>query len=437
MHKTAACRRPKIWFFTMQVILDANGLAPAGDCYDVTTGLKMFVGMAALIPSTASTPIIISPLSTLAGIAAIIGVSEAVQSASYLVCMINLVQACLANIAMLMQHMLAHICEDKRFSGGKRLPTSLTVLCECAGCEDGAGPAFHRQARAVQRPCGVHRRPHRPRTQGATIFWCVSNGTCHKNTGTIRPGPNSANLAIAAMFSTNVEHASRGVHCQDCMTSRGKCPLDPDQQYIHAHPQVFTTEIALVNMANLAASLLYNPDGTNIDYNVLGIQAYVVRTAVGINITDFTIQKCLPHVLSEELLLGLEPPTMPSCRHAAHSNPRHHSAVAAGRSHRSPRPIETMAAPHAGSGRVAAARRARGPPSPVRCRAHQPHGHGHHPVGAGHHQEHLLRPGAVHAGLHQHRDQRAADRRRRRHRQHQHPRHRRHVRHGGAFVRTQ
>jgi hypothetical protein len=41
--------------------------------------------------------------------------------------------------------------------------------------------------------------------------------------------------------------------------------------------QVYTTEVALMNLANLAASLLYKPDSTNVDYNILGIQTLVVR----------------------------------------------------------------------------------------------------------------------------------------------------------------
>lgn len=63
----------------LQVTLDANGVAPDGDCYDVATGLKVFVGMAALVPKNASEPVIVSPLSTIVGIGAIIGVPEAVS----------------------------------------------------------------------------------------------------------------------------------------------------------------------------------------------------------------------------------------------------------------------------------------------------------------------------------------------------------------------
>ena len=35
-----------------------------------------------------------------------------------------------------------------------------------------------------------------------------------------------------------------------------------------------------MNLANLAASLLYKPDSTNVDYNILGIQTLVVRLHV-------------------------------------------------------------------------------------------------------------------------------------------------------------
>jgi hypothetical protein len=63
----------------MQVELDANGIAPDGDCYDVATGLKVFIGMAALVPQNASELVVISPMSTMAGISAIIGVPEAVR----------------------------------------------------------------------------------------------------------------------------------------------------------------------------------------------------------------------------------------------------------------------------------------------------------------------------------------------------------------------
>ena len=41
--------------------------------------------------------------------------------------------------------------------------------------------------------------------------------------------------------------------------------------------QVYTTEVALLNLANLAASLLYKEGSTNVDYNILGIQTLVVR----------------------------------------------------------------------------------------------------------------------------------------------------------------
>jgi hypothetical protein len=61
------------------VELDADGNAPAGDCYDAATGLKVFIGMVALLPQNASQPVVISPASTMAGIGAIIGVSEAVR----------------------------------------------------------------------------------------------------------------------------------------------------------------------------------------------------------------------------------------------------------------------------------------------------------------------------------------------------------------------
>jgi hypothetical protein len=47
------------------------------DCYDATTGLKVFVGMGALVPTNPATPVVISPLSTLAAVASIVGVSEA------------------------------------------------------------------------------------------------------------------------------------------------------------------------------------------------------------------------------------------------------------------------------------------------------------------------------------------------------------------------
>ena len=63
----------------LQVELDADGTAPAGDCYDAVTGLKVFIGMVALVPQNASAPVVISPASTMAGIGAIIGVSEAVR----------------------------------------------------------------------------------------------------------------------------------------------------------------------------------------------------------------------------------------------------------------------------------------------------------------------------------------------------------------------
>lgn len=62
----------------MQVELDADGVAPDGDCYDAATGLKVFIGMVALVPQNVSQPVVISPASTMAGIGAIIGVSEAV-----------------------------------------------------------------------------------------------------------------------------------------------------------------------------------------------------------------------------------------------------------------------------------------------------------------------------------------------------------------------
>jgi hypothetical protein len=61
------------------VVLDADGAAPEGDCYDVATGLKVFIGMAALVPQNSSEPVVISPVSTLVGIGAIIGVPEAVR----------------------------------------------------------------------------------------------------------------------------------------------------------------------------------------------------------------------------------------------------------------------------------------------------------------------------------------------------------------------
>ena len=59
--------------------LDADGAATAGDCYDSVTGLKVFIGMVALVRQNASAPVVISPASTMAGIGAIIGVSEAVR----------------------------------------------------------------------------------------------------------------------------------------------------------------------------------------------------------------------------------------------------------------------------------------------------------------------------------------------------------------------
>ena len=45
-----------------------------------------------------------------------------------------------------------------------------------------------------------------------------------------------------------------------------------------AFVQVYTTEVALLNLANLAASLLYKEGSTNVDYNILGIQTMVVRS---------------------------------------------------------------------------------------------------------------------------------------------------------------
>jgi hypothetical protein len=43
--------------------------------------------------------------------------------------------------------------------------------------------------------------------------------------------------------------------------------------------QVYTTEVALLNLANLAASLLWKAGANDavVDYNELGIQAFVVR----------------------------------------------------------------------------------------------------------------------------------------------------------------
>jgi hypothetical protein len=42
---------------------------------------------------------------------------------------------------------------------------------------------------------------------------------------------------------------------------------------------VYTTEVALLNLASLAASLLWKVDAGDsvVDYNELGIQAFVVR----------------------------------------------------------------------------------------------------------------------------------------------------------------
>ena len=64
--------------------------------------------------------------------------------------------------------------------------------------------------------------------------------------------------------------------CGSCFRSFGWQCSAADRD--GACTQVYTTEVALLNLANLAASLLYKEGSTNVDYNILGIQTLVVRS---------------------------------------------------------------------------------------------------------------------------------------------------------------
>ncbi len=61
--------------FVAQTTFGSDG-TPA-DCYDGTTGLKLFVDLAALLPPNSAMRVVLKPLSALAGAASIVSVSEA------------------------------------------------------------------------------------------------------------------------------------------------------------------------------------------------------------------------------------------------------------------------------------------------------------------------------------------------------------------------
>jgi len=157
-----------------QITFGPDGTPADTDCYDGTTGLKLFVGLAALLPSNPATRVVLSPLSTLAGVASIVGVSEAVrlwpQDAFLLVkagCLVAHA-GCGRQSAMLRQAFPR--CTGGSFFGVPPDAHKYTVLdipwSKSTGCEDLAGPTFQHQAGAVRCACRLQRQSYRLRPQG-------------------------------------------------------------------------------------------------------------------------------------------------------------------------------------------------------------------------------------------------------------------------------